>query len=226
MLERRFTTHAEVRESQGDELSMRISGYAARWGVLSEPLGGASSFREQLVPGCFQRSLQSDRDVKALFNHNPDAILGRKANGTLSVSEDAKGLRFRCSVAQTTLGKDVYRLIQRGDISDCSFAFETSPDGQTWGECDDPDNPGTRCALRTISSAKLYDVSVVGSPAYPQTSVGVASSMDMNSLTRSLSSYFPQGIPPSFPVEVRALLLRNDSSITDLAMQIEASKLF
>ena len=121
MMEYRYIPATELRASQGDEGSMIISGYAARFGVLSHNLG---KFREKIDPGAFQRSLQSDRDVSCLFNHSPSAILGRKKNGTLAVSEDGRGLKFRCNVANTTTGRDVYNLIKRNDISDCSFAFE------------------------------------------------------------------------------------------------------
>ena len=205
MIERRFfKAGAELRASQGDEMS--ISGYAARFNVTSHDLNG---FREQLSPGCFTRSLQSDRDVKMLLNHDPSLILGRKANGTLSVTEDDKGLRFRCNIADTTTGRDTYKLIQRNDLSDCSFAFEIDGDeGEQWSdECDE--NSGERFKMRTIRQARLYDCSVVGSPAYPQTSVS-ANSRHLNS--RSMIDLFPAGIPKSFSPEIRSLILRSEAT--------------
>lgn len=202
-MERRFfRTGVELRASQGDEGSI-ISGYAATFDNVSFPLAG---FRERLARGCFARSLQSDRsDVMCLMNHDPSLVLGRQRNRTLSLAEDAKGLRFRCILPDTTTARDVYRLIQRRDIADCSFAFTCDED--SWSEIDDPDDPDTRTALRTIQRASLLDVSVVANPAYPGTSVNSADRgrhTEFNSMYRPVTDFFPTGVPSSFPAEVRA----------------------
>jgi uncharacterized protein len=213
MIERRWTSKVEIRAS-GDVGSMVISGYAARWGILSQNLGNSrnGNFRETLRAGCFQRSLQSDRNVACLFNHDPSAILGTKRAGTLAVIEDARGLKFRCNVAPTSTGKDVYSLIKRGEIADCSFAFEIDGnDGDSWSEIDDPDNPGEHMGLRTVSRAKLFDVSAVLSPAYDGTDVGTEDDNEDDDIflnsRRSMKEYFPQGVPQSFPMEVRARIM-------------------
>jgi Escherichia/Staphylococcus phage prohead protease len=216
MVERRFSSAVELRaDGQGDELS--VSGYAARWiPVRSDNLGG---FREELKPGCFTRSLQSDRDIKVLLNHDPNMILGRKKNGSLTISEDARGLKFRCNIANTSVGRDVYRLIQRNDLSDCSFAFSVDgDDGEQWSECDDEET-NSRVGLRTISRAKLYDVSFVGSPAYPSTSVTASSMPQLNSLTRDMTVLFPHGIPRSFSPEIRSNILRNNFTRSNSSRQ-------
>jgi len=211
MIERRYSHAAQLRASQGDEGSMIISGYAGTWNRLSENLGG---FREMLIPGAFQRSLQSDRNVACLFNHNPDQILGTKRAGTLSVSEDARGLKFRCDVANTSTGRDVYNLVKRGDLGDCSFAFKIAgPDGEDWDDdCEDPDT-GERIAVRKVSRADLFDVSCVQSPAYSGTSVNTISPTSMySSPHRSMLDYFPTGIPKSFSPEIRSLILRSEAT--------------
>jgi HK97 family phage prohead protease len=207
MLEVRFNRNMHLRESQGDEGSV-ITGYAARFGTLSEDLGG---FRETIIPGAFKRSLQTDRDVKALFNHDPAGILGRKKYGTLRVSEMAGGLHFRCVLPDTQTGRDVATLIKRGDVDSCSFAFEVDgSDGEQWSDVDDP-LTGDRIRLRSLVNVKLHDVSVLSAaPAYPTgTSVEVNHFPELNSLARSVSDYFPTGVPVSFPTEIRASLLRN-----------------
>jgi HK97 family phage prohead protease len=211
MIERRYSHATQLRASQGDEGSMVISGYAGTWNRLSENLGG---FREMLIPGAFQRSLQSDRNVACLFNHSPDQILGTTRAGTLRVNEDAVGLKFRCEVANTSVGKDVYALVKRGDVGDCSFAFKIAgPDGEDWDDdCEDPDT-GERIAVRKVSRADLFDVSCVQSPAYSGTSVNTISPTSMYSTPhRSMLDYFPGGVPPQFPAEIRSKILRDSSN--------------
>ena len=151
-------------ESQGDELS--IVGYAATWNQISEPLAG---FRERLCPGCFARSLQRGGDVIATVNHDPSLLLGRLKNKTLTLAEDATGLRFRCVLPDTSVARDAYALIKRGDIADCSFAFQCTED--QWSEIPDPDDRSKRIALRTVIHANLLDTSIVANPAYSGTSV-------------------------------------------------------
>jgi len=212
MIEQRFfkTGHELRAEGQGDE--MAISGYAATWHTLSANLGG---FRERIVPGAFTRSLQSDRDVMCNVNHNPDLILGRKKNKTLSVSEDGHGLRFRCLLPDTSTGRDIHALVTRGDISDCSFAFEVDgKDGEQWSDVDDPDNPGSRMALRSLVNVKLHDTAVVGSPAYSGTSVKADRIIELNNKlevteARGINDYWPAGLPESFSIERRSEILRS-----------------
>jgi HK97 family phage prohead protease len=217
-IERRFSKHMEVHASQGDEGSMIVTGYAAKWNRLSENLGG---FRERLVPGCFQRSLQSDRNVHCNFNHDASQILGTRKAGTLAVNEDGTGLHFRCNVAPTSTGRDVYNLVKRGDLADCSFAFMIDDDGgngDSWTEIDDPETSGQRIGLRTVSQAKLLDVSLVASPAYQGTSV----TTEQNKLPELNShNLFPAGVPQSFPMEVRSKIMasQNRSHRQELARQ-------
>jgi len=51
-----------------------IEGCAAVIHLLSEDLGG---FRKQILPGTFANSLQNEADVRQLFNHDENNILGR-----------------------------------------------------------------------------------------------------------------------------------------------------
>jgi len=238
-VERRFTNHVEIR-SQGDEGSLVVTGYAARFGTLSQNIGNSrgGSFRETLKPGCFARSLASNRDVKFLINHDPNLIVGRKANGTLVVNEDENGLKFRCNMANTSTGRDIYSLVKRGDLSDCSFAFEISgEDGDSWDECDDPQAPGERIARRTINCANLLDCSIVGSPAYDETSVtiddsdydedDIAEFNQMNRKPHVFRDFFPYGdLPASMPIEIRSALLLDRDPKRALRIRNARTKLF
>lgn len=149
-------------ETRNDSAA-KIVGHAAVFNQLSEDLGG---FRELIQPGAFADAVQSD-DVRALFNHDPNFVLGRSKSGTLLLSEDDQGLAIEISMPDTSFARDLVISMQRGDISQMSFGFRVKAGGQSWGE----DENGN--IIRTLTSLKLYDVSPVTFPAYPQTDAAV-----------------------------------------------------
>lgn len=167
--ERRFEKGIEIRQD-GDK-PVVIRGYAARFNSLSNPLGG---FVEKIARGAFAKAIGRD-DVRALFNHDSNLILGRNKSGTLVLSEDENGLYCEITPPDTTVGRDLVESIKRGDIDGMSFAF--SPVDDSWGKTDDG------VPLRTLREVALYDVSPVTFPAYPETSVSARSAM------------FPDGVP-------------------------------
>ncbi len=161
-MERRTVEHPVEVRAAGDGSAV-IEGYAALYNVLSDDLGG---FREMLLPGAFADRLQDD--VRALWQHDPLYVFGRTVSGTLTLAEDAVGLRYRVQAPDAQWARDAVASMKRGDVSQSSFAF-TVLDGERWSMTDD----GT--VVRTIDRvAKLYDVSPVTYAAYPQTSAGVA----------------------------------------------------
>jgi HK97 family phage prohead protease len=185
-------------------------GYSCTFGRKSRDLGG---FKEKISNTTFDRTLQSGDDVYCLLNHDPNFPLGRLRNKSLQLSSDSKGLKMRCELPDTSVGRDVAKLLTRGDLDQMSFAFSVPPGGDSWGEeddcecgdlgCNDPNCQRSRVKIRTLNNVRLHDVSIVQSPAYPGTSVHV-SSMDPALLGRSHSfeSMFPQGLP----AEVRSHL--------------------
>jgi len=162
-VERRFigAPEIEVRAVEGDEPPV-IAGYAAVFEQLSEDLGG---FREKIAPGAFAKSLGGD--VRALFNHDSNLILGRSKSGTLKLAEDSRGLRVEFTPPNTATARHVIEAIRRGDVDQMSFGFNTLAD--TWSE----DRDGK--IVRTLNEVRLFDVSVVTFPAYPQTDAAVRS---------------------------------------------------
>ena len=116
---------------------------------------------ERIMPGAFDRAIRED-DVRALFNHEEECILGRTKSGTCRLSVDDKGLKFEVDVPNTTIGRDVVEVVSRGDISGCSFAF--IPERVVWTE-------ETSMSVRQIESVKLLDVGPVTYPAYEATEV-------------------------------------------------------
>lgn len=158
-IERRyFTSPVEVRAK--DDGAKMIRGHAAVFDSLSDNLGG---FREKIAPGAFDGVLSDD--VRALFNHDPNLILGRTPN-TVRISVDKDGLLYEIDPPDTQLGRDLVVSMERGDITQSSFAFTVERDD--WAEDDDGR------VIRTIHEVKrLYDVSPVTYPAYPDAKVGL-----------------------------------------------------
>lgn len=149
----------EIERSEGAP-APRIVGYAA---VFSTPTD-LGPFSEEIAPGAFAESISRGDDVRALFNHDPSAILGRTRAGTLSLGEDPTGLVARITPPDTQLGRDVVALIERGDISQMSFGFYVE---------DEESEKRNGKPHFTITRARLFDVSPVTFPAYESTSVSL-----------------------------------------------------
>ncbi len=171
-LERRYLPIDEIEFRQTEEDGQhKISGYAAVYNKRSGNLGG---FVEVLRPGAFRKVLETNPDVKCLFNHEPSAILARTKNGTLKLEENSVGLKFTAELNDTQAAKDVWHMIQRGDVDQCSFAFGVAQDGDKFIEQKDG------LYLREIYEVGLLaDVSPVTYPAYSATSVSVRSAKEV-----------------------------------------------
>lgn len=160
--ERRISV-GELRTINAEGGGMKIAGHAAKFDLLSEDLGG---FRERIAPGAFAKTIQSG-DVRALWNHDANIVLGRNKAGTLRLSEDSAGLYYEVDAPDTQLVRDmVLAPIARGDVNQCSFGFYTLSD--KWAKVDGE-------WVRTLLEIDLFDVSPVTYPAYPQTDVAVRS---------------------------------------------------
>ena len=146
----------EVRET-GD--GMTFTGYAAVFNSDSQPL----PFIERIAPGAFKRSLQSRNEVKLLWNHDSGEPLASVRGGTLKLTEDARGLKVEAQLANTTRGRDVSELIRSKVIDSMSFGFSVIKDA--WS------NDGN---TRTLEAVRLFEVSIVSSPAYEGTAGTVA----------------------------------------------------
>lgn len=161
-IERRFVPTAELRVARKDGQLPTIKGHAAVFDTLSVEMWG---FYEEIAPGAFADSIANGDDVRALFNHNMDVVLGRTKSGTLRLREDEVGLLSEIDPPDTQHARDVVSLIERGDVTQMSFSFVVLSD--KW-RIDDNER-----YVRRILQAKLYDVSPVTYPAYPATDVSV-----------------------------------------------------
>jgi uncharacterized protein len=159
---------SEVETRKAEDGKMVVSGYAATFNSLSVPLWG---FREKIRAGAFAKTIADPQNnIRALWNHNSDYVLGATKNGTLRLSEDIKGLRFELDVANTQIGRDGFTSIQRGDVDGMSFRF--NPVKQEWDETD-PAN-----VVRTLVELECNEISPTPFPAYESTSVNARTARD------------------------------------------------
>ncbi|PFC97755.1 HK97 family phage prohead protease [Bacillus cereus] len=159
-----LSSEIEIREIEGGLRT--ITGYAVKWEMKSVTMGYWRRFKEQFKRGAFTDSLTQD-DQLALWSHDYSQVLGRTKNGTLRLFEDEIGLRFELDLADTTLGDDTYKTIKRGDVDGVSFGFQMVK--EEWDESD-PDN-----IVRSVTKAKLVEISPVAFPAYPDSQVSARS---------------------------------------------------
>lgn len=165
--ERRMIEVSDLRvaaraNGEGEDPAPVIAGHAALFDTLSEDLGG---FREKIAPGAFSKALGGD--VRALFNHDPNFVLGRTRAKTLRLAEDSRGLTFEIDPPDTSAAQGILESIRRGDVSQMSFAFRTVSD--VWEDNADGES------IRTLVEVELFDVSPVTFPAYRETDVAVRS---------------------------------------------------
>jgi uncharacterized protein len=159
----RRTILSEFRVEQREDGKKMIRGHAAVFNTETD-LGW---FRERIAPGAFSESIGKD-DVRALFNHDSNFVLGRNKAGTLTMKEDDRGLYVEIEPPDTQHARDLVTSIERGDISQMSFGFQTIRDSWDTQENQVKD-------LRTLEKVKLWDVSPVTFPAYTETDVAVRS---------------------------------------------------
>jgi uncharacterized protein len=183
--ERRFTQSdlalLEVRATDSAENPSKIGGYAAMFNMMSQPLMDfyGPLFREKIAPGAFTNAIKND-DVRGLWNHDANWVLGRNKSGTLTLNEDAKGLAFEVTPPDAQWARDLLVSIGRRDVNQCSFAFQVVRD--QWETERDPESGKRTGTVRTLLEVRLFDVSVVTYPAYTDTSA------QLRSLTASLRS--------------------------------------
>lgn len=148
-----------------------LQGYAALFydGTERTEYVVADLFRERIMPGAFDKAIKDRDDVRALFNHEPNQLLGRVSAGTLKLETDKTGLRYTIQMnTDTSIGRDIVGHVRRGDLQGSSFAFRVTQ--QTWIDADDGG-----LDIRQIESVQLFDVGPVTYPAYEATSVALNS---------------------------------------------------
>jgi uncharacterized protein len=163
-IERRNFNLSELRAITDEKGLRKITGYAAVFNSAAD----IGWFSEKVEPGAFGASIGED-DIRALWNHDSNYVLGRNKSGSLMLVEDLHGLKIEIDPPDTQWARDLMVSMERGDVSQMSFGFQTLTD--KWEMVDGKD-------VRTLLKVKLFDVSPVTYPAYPDTEVGLRSLED------------------------------------------------
>jgi HK97 family phage prohead protease len=170
-IERRFTPSAvDARAARFLGKQHQIGGHAAKFNVRSENFlaGTGLEFYEIIEPGFFDNVLGND--VRALFNHDSNLILGRTASRTCRIAQDTTGLAYEVDLDEgQSYARDLLISIERGDVSQSSFAFTVKRGGKRYVEQGDV----ILCYLIKGACERLYDVSPVTLPAYPDATVSL-----------------------------------------------------
>jgi HK97 family phage prohead protease len=169
-MEKRFNPSTVTIEKREDG-TPTISGYAS---VFYDETRAGTEY--ELRPGvvervdrrAFDRAIKNGADVRALFNHDPNHLLGRSKSGTLRLSVDSVGLRYEIDPPDTQAGRDIMASIQRGDLTGSSFSFGVADGGQ---RIERDDKRGV--TLRVLNDLDLFDVGPVTYPAYEGATVGM-----------------------------------------------------
>lgn len=165
-IEYRNVKGIEIRRAANSK-SATLRGYAAVFNSPSSDLGG---FVEIVRPGAFASSLADGVEVMALAYHDMDKPLARRSAGTLTISEDAKGLAVEINLADTTTARDLLADIEAGNVSGMSFGFCCRSGGDKWTI-----NNNGQPTVRELIDVELIEVSAVTCPAYTDTSIAARS---------------------------------------------------
>ena len=216
-LEKRTLTFDSLEvEERADDQAPLIVGHAAVFNQLSVDLGG---YRERIRRGAFAKTIL-EQDVRALFNHDANFVLGRNKSKTLEMREDETGLLIRISPPKTQLINDmVLEPIRRRDISQMSFMFRALR--QEW-----MDDSVTQERIRELVEVRLYDVSVVTFPGYEGTDVAVRSALaavgiDTQALSQAIERSKSGSISDDDRSMVRSAIVALESTLTVAPLQVE-----
>lgn len=159
-----YDVELRARESQDEQ---RVDGYAVVFNAVTD-LGW---FTEEIDRDAFKEADMSD--VYLLFNHDENNILAGTLNGSTELRIDDTGLFQSSNIIDTSLGKDIFKLVKNGLVKKMSFAFTIAKDGgEVWVSGEEKDHR----IIKKID--KLFDVSLVTYPAYSQTSAYARSQTD------------------------------------------------
>ncbi len=148
----------QIREENGERY---LDGY---YSVFNQPYEVYPGWVEEIAPGAFSRFLREGKDVKVLWNHNSDIVLGSTQNRTAQLLEDEHGLHGPVKINEDDQdAKNAFARVNRGDVRGCSFGFDIRAMEESW------DEDGT---YRTrLTDIELYEVSPCTFPAYAQTNI-------------------------------------------------------
>lgn len=159
-MQTRVCQKAEFRAANADG-KKKICGYFAVFNENYEIWKGAI---ESIDPHAFDNAIEG-KDIRALIDHKTELVLGRTTAGTLTLRVDAHGLYGEIDINEKdTDAMNLYARVERGDVNQCSFAFDITDEEEEYNE-----HTGT--IHWTIKAVDLYEVSCCTFPAYTGTSI-------------------------------------------------------
>lgn len=160
----------EIRAERDDEAkTIKISGLGSVTGKSYRVL----DFDEQIAPTAFDKTLRENPDIRGMFNHNPDLLLGRTKSGSMRVWVDERGLRYSIEGnAERQVVRDVALLIEGGDVDGSSIQFYVPRNKDSW------DWEAQPRPKRTISEVVLVETGPVVMPASRMTTAKVERSLN------------------------------------------------
>ena len=160
---RTLTTDLTTRSS--DDNGMTVEGYAMLYDQPSVPM----PFVEYIDRGALDNVDLSK--VLLLYGHDLNSVLARSDAENLQLRADDKGLWFRATLPDTTLGRDTYTNVANGNLKGCSVGFKIGDDKWLQG------NDG-QVIHHIRSFDQLIEISITPIPAYTETSVDVQRSLE------------------------------------------------
>jgi uncharacterized protein len=156
---RDFKTKFKITRDEQTPEERIIEGYFALYESETELFPNTY---EIISKGAFDNTLTKN-DIRALWNHNTQYVLGRNKNGSLQLKTDEKGLFGIIKLPNTQYANDLYELVNRGDIDQASFGFNILDE-----DIEELASGGYRWRIKDID---LHEISVVTFPAYENTTV-------------------------------------------------------
>jgi HK97 family phage prohead protease len=155
--------------------------------VFNQRTNIADLFYEEIAPGALDSADLSD--VLLQINHEDGMIpLARHRRGrrsTMDIAVDAAGMAISAQL-DTENNTDAKRLcsaVTRGDVEGMSFAFWIEVEGDEWKSLEAP-----MPIRRSTNIRKVFEVSAVNCPAYPQTNITARSALPLDNAKKALDN--------------------------------------
>lgn len=208
---RNIVTNFNIEKREDGSESRVITGYAVVFNQESVDLG----FRETILPGAITEEVIKRSDILFTYAHNINWCLARSVNGegNLEITIDEHGVAFRFEVPDTTIGNDMMELIRTGVLRGCSFAFAIDPSDPNAERWEDRDGVYHRY-IHHID--RLYDLSVVPTPAYTGTEVSARSMESFENFKKELQEQRDKEAEKAEQERVDALNKKYSTMLTEI----------
>jgi uncharacterized protein len=164
-IEKRFIPFTEFELREDADKPPELVGHASVFNQETVIADWFDEWREVVAPGAFRKTIK-EADIRALFNHDPNIVLGRNKAGTLELKEDDIGLHTVIMPPDNEWGRPVLDAVRRGDVTGMSISFQVVKQS-----IERPKEGSQELPKRTIKEVKLFDVGPVTFPAFEQTDI-------------------------------------------------------